>query len=179
MFGMVNNALFLLQYAPKELFGTIKHANLLEIVATDYIQIKISVFNSNNNVLQDSHLMVLNVPLQIVFVQLELMHKVENAILSNLVPMDLSGMQTIWDASVHQELLIMVIDVLNVEEIKNGYLKLDVLAHKVHLILVLLANLQILTNVLPLQTQFGTIINVAADLDSQKLVSNVYVMALK
>jgi hypothetical protein len=73
----------------------------------------------------------------------------------------------------------MVIDVLNVEEIKNGYLKLDVLAHKVHLILVLLANLQILTNVLPLQTQFGTIINVAADLDSQKLVSNVYVMALK
>lgn len=39
--------------------------------------------------------MVLNVPLQIVFVQLELMHKVENAILSNLAPMDLSGMQTI------------------------------------------------------------------------------------
>ncbi len=92
---MVNNALFLLQYAPKELFGTTKHANLLEIVATDNIQIKISVFNSNNNVLQDSHLMVLNVHLQIVFVQLELMHKVENAILSNLVPMDLSGMQTI------------------------------------------------------------------------------------
>jgi hypothetical protein len=64
----------------------------------------------------------------------------------------------------------MVTDVLNVE---------DVLAHKVHLILVLLVNLKILINVLPLQTQFGAIINVPADLDSQKLVFNVYVMALK
>jgi hypothetical protein len=95
MFGMANNALFLQQHALKELFGATKHANLLEIVAMDIIQITISVFHFHNNVLQDFHLMVHNAPLQIVFAQLELMHKVENVILSILAPMDLYGMQTI------------------------------------------------------------------------------------
>ena len=80
---------------------------------------------------------------------------------------------------VHLVLSTLVINVFNVQTIKNGFHLTVAHARPVHLILVLLANLQILTNVLPLQTQFGTIINVAADLDSQKLVSNVYVMALK
>jgi hypothetical protein len=80
---------------------------------------------------------------------------------------------------VHLALSTLVINVFNVQTIKNGFHLSVAHAHLVHLILVLLVIPQLKVNAQLLLILFGQITNVYADQDLLKLDSNAFAMVHK
>lgn len=80
---------------------------------------------------------------------------------------------------VHLVLSTLVINVFNVQTIKNGFHLTVAHARPVHLILVLLVISQIKVNAQLLLILFGQTTNVYADQDLLKLDSNAFVMVHK